>query len=1175
MICPKCKSQNDDDATVCSNCGFKLKLKCPYCGTYNTVGAKSCSACGKQLLKLCPSCKAVNFSTAKVCRKCSAPFSAAPKVEQTDDTISLNLEKYATLAVELINISSIKTNIKPQEVAAKVINKFYQIFAKASKDAGLKALKLTENTLAVSFSTAPSFADSVNTAVEFAGALDNVIDEISDLLESKLKISYKTRYLITGLRPVNKLEISSSIALGVVDDVIFDEEVYAVLKDKLTFKEIQSQDGKKFYKFLNQDDPEVMVAETVKEPPAKTRMDIVNDMINKVQMAKEGFVAVLNGVTGVGKSNIFSALRMTFEEDNSHVWLLGQCSLQSPHSPIFFFKSVLQNLFDIPSFNIDLETTKKRVYTYMADKLGLTEESLIADVFAILFYDETRLERSIYENKRSSYNAISSIFRALLSRGAVVLQIEDIECIDRFSLDILRGLFDEGILKCDFKIFVTGNLETDIVQFFASPHVNYENSFFAQYPVMTKAEIDDFIKKAIGVREELGANVLNHVYDNAFGMPVFVEEFLYMFLQLGLVKFTGDNANPVSISQNINTLTFPKTTKELIQVRLTNISNANPNAFKTLYYASILGFKFLPAVVQNILQIDSDSFNEIIKFLSMNNFIAPFDTFNYTFKSRIIWETVRNLQLSPENKVTSVTSAMKTLVQLTQPDMATVIHNLLDVSVPKHEIIGYIETATKEAYTVGDDYSYICSKSLLLDAVEVSTIENKADIMLSIKEELLNMTYMTFPDTAIKFADELIAHYEPIDSAKTIDILGIMSIAFENTGNYLAAVECADKALEKIDAKTNKLSSMLLKYSKLNSILNLGRYEELINLARNEILPVIGLQLSAKLNEETTLSQEEFISIMFETKYKCAMALALQGSLSANDAALALYKEASDNQNQEYMIKAQLVKGVLALLQGNIQDVENVLASTKDAIPGTKDSTNDTFFWLALKNIAGYLKGEYAQVANDLMMLANFSQNIGKFSYEPIIKGLIVKIALSDGNVDFAQNLAYDEAYKCANNQWALGALMNWYMYGNISIFKEKYEDALKVAQKALDVAEKATINNLFFTSLLKMKLGEIYGIRGDCDMAKINLQEAMQIAEINGYYSIKAYIANPYYDVLLKQVAANPSLKDENIKAIHKQLVASGEAAKYIQNADLNMQIKQKLETIEDYAQQNNIALS
>ena len=82
---------------------------------------------------------------------------------------------------------------------------------------------------------------------------------------------------------------------------------------------------------------------------------------------------------------------------------------------------------------------------------------------------------------------------------------------------------------------------------------------------------------------------------------------------------------------------------------------------------------------------------------------------------------------------------------------------------------------------------------------DLSALENKEEIMLSVKEELVRMAYRTFPDIAIKYADELFAHYDTIDEAKTIDILGFMSVSFEITGNYLAAIECADKALEKED----------------------------------------------------------------------------------------------------------------------------------------------------------------------------------------------------------------------------------------------------------------------------------------------------------------------------------------------------------------------------------------
>ena len=91
-----------------------------------------------------------------------------------------------------------------------------------------------------------------------------------------------------------------------------------------------------------------------------------------------------------------------------------------------------------------------------------------------------------------------------------------------------------------------------------------------------------------------------------------------------------------------------------------------------------------------------------------------------------VWETIRNLQLSEDNQQAAVKSIMNTLMQLSLPDMADVIENLLSVSVPKYDIINYIEQATKEAYCLGDDYAYVYYKTMLLEAVDLSTIESES-----------------------------------------------------------------------------------------------------------------------------------------------------------------------------------------------------------------------------------------------------------------------------------------------------------------------------------------------------------------------------------------------------------------------------------------------------------------
>ncbi|HZY59018.1 MAG TPA: zinc-ribbon domain-containing protein, partial [Candidatus Binataceae bacterium] len=49
MICPKCRTDNNDDALFCEQCGTKLELSCPACGAPVNRGARFCKKCGSQI----------------------------------------------------------------------------------------------------------------------------------------------------------------------------------------------------------------------------------------------------------------------------------------------------------------------------------------------------------------------------------------------------------------------------------------------------------------------------------------------------------------------------------------------------------------------------------------------------------------------------------------------------------------------------------------------------------------------------------------------------------------------------------------------------------------------------------------------------------------------------------------------------------------------------------------------------------------------------------------------------------------------------------------------------------------------------------------------------------------------------------------------------------------------
>ena len=48
MICPRCKTEVNDDMNFCPQCGMKID-RCPQCGQPVIIGAKYCSHCGANI----------------------------------------------------------------------------------------------------------------------------------------------------------------------------------------------------------------------------------------------------------------------------------------------------------------------------------------------------------------------------------------------------------------------------------------------------------------------------------------------------------------------------------------------------------------------------------------------------------------------------------------------------------------------------------------------------------------------------------------------------------------------------------------------------------------------------------------------------------------------------------------------------------------------------------------------------------------------------------------------------------------------------------------------------------------------------------------------------------------------------------------------------------------------
>lgn len=166
MICPKCKTENSQDAIFCAHCGYKLKVVCPKCKMTNNLKAQRCSHCGLRLIRPCPVCQTPNSPLSEKCKKCMTPLlrkckscGALNSLKTTHckkcashlDDKPIDYKPHSTILIELANADTINETIPKKELVEKLIKKFFQTILASFNSYGLKALKLASYTIGGEF----------------------------------------------------------------------------------------------------------------------------------------------------------------------------------------------------------------------------------------------------------------------------------------------------------------------------------------------------------------------------------------------------------------------------------------------------------------------------------------------------------------------------------------------------------------------------------------------------------------------------------------------------------------------------------------------------------------------------------------------------------------------------------------------------------------------------------------------------------------------------------------------------------------------------------------------------------------------------------------------------------------------------------------------------------------
>jgi tetratricopeptide (TPR) repeat protein len=685
-------------------------------------------------------------------------------------------------------------------------------------------------------------------------------------------------------------------------------------------------------------------------------------------------------------------------------------------------------------------------------------------------------------------------------------------------------------------------------------------------------EIDDALNGMVKDKNILPLSIREQIYENSKGLPAYFEQVIMFLMQTGGIKIDIQKNDEYIVAEELKDFKLPLDTAGLLKIRLNHIAKMSANAFKVVCYASILGYKFLPVLVQNILKIPDQEFNEIIEMLLFNGIFNTFDKYNITFKNKIIWEIVYNLELNDKNKTSCYSGVNKGLMEYTKPNAAIIAENSLKLDLDPQYIIDYLEYAAQEAYSAGDDYAYTKLKAKILDYLEQITIENKENIKYGIYEELGKLNFKKNPNETINYLSEVIKYYEENnDARKIIDLSGYLAKSCEIKGNYAYALECTDKAIEVLDKNTMPQEYALLVYSKLEHLMNMGRLEELIILARTIVIPALEvIKNSDKIINGLELSDIKFIEL--DTRYLISKSLAQQGNIDCIKEAETLLNLANQNQNGDFVVKTHLIIAFFKALQGQHSEVLSILSGLKDLIKNTDDSTKNIIEWQFINTINNLLAKNIEELTRDLPELINFSINTDAYFYQPLFKGIWGKMLVENNEITKANDLYFDLIHLCSESKFATGALTLWYLIAEVEIKLQDADKALKVAEKALEVSQNPMINNYFFTMLFQKILAEVYWAKDDLSMASMYLEQAIQIAQKFDLTIWEVKLSLLCGNIFKYKAVSKLLEKTENVQSAYKMYLTALDLIKKVPNKKILSEIENSVNELSQFCTKEGI---
>lgn len=1130
MRCFKCKKEIADNLLRCNYCNTKVQTVCPVCKTKNPITSEYCNRCGLQLLKYCPECNAVNLPDAKECRKCHTKF------EIEAGTITLSDIENSDVEIKKIEHAEITVEKQPDElelIAKKVAqNKSPLEELSAAAQSGplpavsnvdLSGLSLSHEQI-LEQKSQDSFDDLLVLADNSKNLLTENLEKENIVPESVIN---------SDAVQTEALEVGESAETQLVENEALIEE--ATTEDAVEQEQPQSQELQETPEIQESVEPEDLSSIEIE---AHDQMKCKNMIVRAIKDNSKKIIG-FSAPEGYGKSTVLKYLFDDLKGDNI-AWLWGECSANSQISPYGIFQEMILTFFNMPNFSNMSEDFIKQAKEMLSATLPFFSQQDIFNLFNFLYPTLTANFEDILLNKDVTFTMLEKLLLELSKKVKLVIVIDDFDMIDGASYAFLSYFVEQGNLSENIKLVITYKDNRITQGYFYSEKLSTNEYADVKLAALTESDANSLVKMFFNGTNPLPEALFETLYEYSKGNSAYFEQMLILLNEYKAF-FTEDNT--IKYKQTKLEGNLPKNLYEILSLRLKHLQKQFPICYRTLCTAAIMGNKFNVKLLEIIMKLKSDEFQNVIKLLTNYAYITPFNNNIYEFKNTLLWKFV--YEQAKQNKDFCMLNEKIFDVINTFALSSNALKALIAQSLNQKLLALNIWTEnTKLCSYLGDEHLWTLSQKQCLKIAGEITPDNNEVIVNNIQERLGKLLYETRPSEAIPYLSNAISNALNVGNRpKVIELSGYLSRSCALTGNYNGVIEAVDTVLAIIENPENKLQCALVKYKKLKAMFSIGNAEEIYNLASNEIIPVVEQALS-----EVIPTNGISMEIVYETWLECnlvvAMALISQGNSKCFEILKVIDEIVKKNNvaNKNYLQRVQLAKALAYSVTGRIKESDDILITFTQQTAKEFVEPDIISMWNFINILNKLFKKEWTNIKEDLYSVVTFANNYNDVLVKNMLKIFLGKVLQEEGNLSKAMDIYNEQVTIFAREKIAIGALLCWYFIAKLSLVTEGSDKALDIAQKALDVAKNPKISNYYFMVLYKKLIAEIYLIKGDMEASKMYIEKALMIVKQYDLQLLKVSLYQLYAKYLEEMVAKKPQNKAnyaQNAVTTYKKAVA------------------------------------